>query len=206
MILEIFLKTPGIVGVISAVIPTVAFLGLLIYFVFIAPRRIPKAKIVDIKDEFYIIGVAAKTSKETFAEDDLLLWKEYKRVREKKLVENKKEEHSFVAAKLSSENYDHFEYIIGDIVENLNHVPVGMRGIKVTPSKYVCFPVTIKDEKSWAAAIDRIEKHIHNKWLPKSPYELDTKAVISELQYHDKRSEEITHTMKFYMAIRPKSK
>ncbi len=206
MILEIFLRDSGIVGVVSAVIPTVAFLALLVYFVFIVPRKIPKAKIVDIKDEFSIIGVAAKTSKETFADDDLLLWKEYRRVKEKKLVENKKEEHSFVAAKFASESYDSFEYIIGDIVENLNHVPVGMKGLKVPPSKYVCFPISIKDEKSWAPAIARIEKHIHEKWLPKSSYELNPDAVISELQYHDKRSEEITHTMKFYMAIRPKTK
>lgn len=200
----IILKTPTYVGVIAALIPSLAFLMLLFYYIFIKPVRTPKPKIVTLHDPLHVIGVATKTSKKTFFEDDLILWKEYKRVREKKLVENKKEEHSFLCVRKRSETDENWEYLIGDIVHDLSYVPTGLKAIEIPPVTYACFDIYIKDEHSWAPAISKMHEYVCHKWLPKSQYELNSDAIASEIEYHDKRTEETTHTMKFYVAIRPK--
>lgn len=203
----ILLKVPTYVGVLAALIPSIAFLALLLYYIFVAPKKIPKPKIVTIHDPFYVIGVVTKTSKKTFFEDDLILWKEYKRVKEKALVENKKEEHSFVAVRKQSQSDETWEYMIGDIVADHSYIPVGLKELVIPPATYAAFPIHITDEHSWAPAVAKVEKYVYEKWFPNNTeYELDTDAVAREIEYHDKRNAETTHTMKFYIAIRPKKK
>lgn len=202
------LKVPTYVGVLAALIPSIAFLALLIYFTVVLPKKIPKPKIVTIHDPFYVIGVSTKTSKKTFLEDDIILWKEYRRVKEKQLVDHKKEENSFVAVRKQAQGDETWEYLIGDIVADHSYIPVGLKELVIKPATYASFPVHItEDEHSWAPAVAKIEKHVYEKWLPNNKeYELDTDAVAREIEYHDKRNTELTHTMKFYVAVRPKKK
>jgi predicted transcriptional regulator YdeE len=200
----IILKLPAYVGVLAALVPSIAFLLLLLYFTIILPKRTPKPKIVTIKEDIYVVGISTTTSKATFLEDDTILWKEYKRVKDKHLIDHKKEEHSFVAVRKQSEGDKNFEYLIGDIVESFDNLAVGLKTLVIPPTTYACFPIHITDEHSWAPAIAKIEKYVYEKWLPKSEYILDTNAVAREIEYHDKRTAETTHTMKFYVAVKHK--
>lgn len=201
----IILKLPVYIPILAALIPTILFLLLLFYYIVIKPRRTPTPKIVTIHEPFHVVGIVTKTSKKTFFEDDILLWKEYKRIKEKNLVENKIEEHSFVAVRKQAQGDETWEYMIGDIVEDHSYIPVGLKDLVIPPATYACFPIHITDERSWAPAIAKIEKYVYEKWLPNSQYVLDTSSVAREIEYHDKRNAETTHTMKFYLAIKPKN-
>jgi len=191
-------------SIIAAIIPSALFLFLILYYT-LGPGKILKPKIMTTREPLKIIGVSTKTSNKTFVEDDLLLWKEYKRIKEKKLILNKKEEFSFVAIRKSSKE-ESWEYLIGDIVTDFNNVPVGLKTAEIPVGTYAAFHIDVDDERSWAPAIIKTEKYIYEKWLPKSIYELDTDSPVKEIEYHDKRTEDTTRTMIFYVAIREKKK
>lgn len=190
--------------ILAALIPSILFIGLILYYTLILPHRFPKPKIVKVKEPIYVIGVSTKTSKESFFEDDMILWKEYKRVKEKDLIKNKKEEHSFVAVRKASESDKTWEYLIGDIVNDHSDVPVGLRTVEIPASLYAVFPIHVADEHSWGPAIVKTEKIVYEKWLPNSRFELNTASPIREIEYHDKRTPDSTRTMLFYVAIKPK--
>jgi predicted transcriptional regulator YdeE len=179
------------------------FVVLLLYYT-LGPKRHPKPKIVTLKNSLFVVGISTKTSKETFLQDDLLLWKEYKLMKERGVITNKKEEHSFIALRMASESEDNWEYVFGDIVNDFSEIPVGLKPIEVPATTFAVFPIDVDDERSWGPAVLKMEKYIYEKWLPKSNFELDTNYPIREIEYHDKRTPETTRTMLFYVAIRPK--
>ncbi len=179
------------------------FVVLLLYYT-LGPKKYPKPKIITLKNPLYVVGISTKTSKKTFLQDDLLLWKEYKLMKERGVITNKKEEHSFIALRLASESENTWEYVFGDIVNDFSNVPIGLKSFEIPPTTFAVFPIEVDDERSWGPAVLKMEKHIYQKWLPKSDFELDTNYPIREIEYHDKRTPETTRTMLFYIAIRPK--
>ncbi len=179
------------------------FVVLLLYYT-LGPKKYPKPKIITLKNPLYIVGISTKTTPQTVLQDDLLLWKEYKLMKERGVVTNKKEEHSFIALRMASESEDSWEYVFGDIVNDFSDVPVGLKPVEVPATTFAVFPIEVDDERSWGPAVLKMEKHIYEKWLPKSEFELDTDYPVREIEYHDKRTPETTRTMLLYIAIRRK--
>ena len=195
------LESFSALNIVAALIPSVSFLLLLLYYTVFGSKKSPKPKIVTLKEPIKVIGVSTKTSRKTFAEDDRLLWKEYKLTKERGLIKNKKEEHSFIAVRKASPDEDSWEYLIGDIVYDFNEVPVGLKTVEVPPISYAAFHIHVENENSWAPTIMKVEKYIYEKWLPKSKFKLDINSPVREIEYHDKRTPETTRTMIFYVPI-----
>ncbi len=190
----------------AAIFFPVVFLVILLIYT-LGPRKYAKPKIITLKDPIHVIGIMTKTSNDTFIKDDMSLWKEYKLMKERKLITNKKEEHSFIAVRMASDDENKFDYLMGDIVNDFSNVPVGLKAIEIPAITLAVFPIEVDDERSWGKAIKRIEKHFYNSWLPNSEeYELDTDSPVREIEYHDKRTPETTRVMLFYVAIRKKTK
>lgn len=190
-----------LISVFAAVIPTTLFLIGILYFT-VGPGRKVKPKVIPIKEAFHVIGVQMKTSEETFYEDDLILWKEYRHAKEKGLISSVKGDSSFVAIKSRIDSSGKFEYLIGDITQDPNLSVVGLKNITVPAGNYAAFKVDIKDDRSWVNSIRKIEKYVYAKWLPKSEFMLNDESEIRELEYFDKKSEKLAHSMIFYLAVK----
>lgn len=190
-------------SIVAALIPSLAFLSLLLYYTVIGSKRNPRPKIVTLKEPIKVIGVSTKTTTKTFVEDDRILWKEYKLTKEKGLIKNKKEEHSFIAVRKASQEDNSWEYLIGNIVHSLDEIPTGLKAVEIPVNTYAAFhlPIKVKNEIEWASTILKTEKYIFEKWLPKSMFKLDANSPIREIEYHDKRNPDVTRTMIFYIPI-----
>ena len=189
-------------SIIAAIIPSALFLFLIFYQI-IWKGGGYTVKIVKTQEAAKIVGMSTKTTNETFVEDDLLLWKEFKRIKNKNLVSDKKEYFSFVSVRITPpKGVATWEYIIGRLVNNFKDIPVGFKSIEIPPQLYAAIHLNVKNEESWGPTVLKLEKHIREKWLPDTHYEIDTDSKVTSIVYHDKREIETTRTIIYYLAIK----
>ncbi len=190
--------------IVAAIIPSALFLALIFYNTLwkgggytIKPVR---TKLVA-----KVVGIATNTTNDTFIEDDLLLWKEFKRIRDKNLVSDKKENHSFVSVQMNkNKEAKTWEYLIGRIVTDFTDIPTGFKTIEIEPQSYLSVHLNVKNEESWGETVTKLEHHILTKWLPDSSYELKTDSAVKSIVYHDKRDKKNTRTIIYYLAVKEK--
>jgi len=193
-------------SIIAAIIPSALFLLLILYYT-VGKGGGYRPKIVKTKQLARVVGISTKTTEDSFIEDDILLWKEFKRIKNKNLIPNKKEVHSFVSLRMMPKPGERtWEYMIGKIVRDFDNIPVGFKTAEIKDQTYAAVHLTVKNEESWGPSIIKLEKYLYDTWLPKSDYELNTDSVVKSIVYHDKRTEDTTRTMIFYVAVRPKKK
>lgn len=193
-------------SIIAAIIPSAMFLFLILYYtVWKGGGYAPK--IVKTKDNARFVALSTQTNDQCFIEDDLLLWKEFKRLKEKDLIADKKEDHSFVSIRMNPAlGENNWEYMIGRIVSNFTNVPTGFKTVEIPPQCYVTVHLNVKNEESWGPSVLRLEKYVCEKWLPNTKYEINPDSKVRAIVYHDKRGPKTTRTIIYYLAVKEKNK
>lgn len=192
--------------IIAAIIPSALFLALILYNTLWKSGGYT-VKPVKTKLVSKIVGIATQTTNETFIDDDLLLWKEFKRIRNNNLVSDKKEDHSFVSLQMNtSGGANTWEYLIGRIVNDFTNIPSGFKTIELQPQSYLAVHLNVKNEESWGPTITKLEKYIYEKWLPESSYMINENSNVKTIVYHDKRDKKSTRTIIYYLAVKEKPK
>ncbi len=203
--ITILIEVPRwLVPILAAVLPAIGLIAIILSVVL---QGKPKAKIIKTKEPIRVVGLSVQTTKATFYEDDAVLWREFKQLREKNAITNKKEEHSFISVIKASTDGKSWEYMIGSIVNDFSQVPEGTKIFEIPVTTYAAFVLKApNDRRKWAAMRMKMEKFIHDKWLPKSHFILDRDMSVREIEYHHKISSQKAQKMIFYVPIKPKSK
>jgi predicted transcriptional regulator YdeE len=176
--------------------------GLLSYFL-IGPLEKSDPKLVTLKEPIKMIGVSTRTGMKSIFKDAASLGQKYKQVKEQGLIQNKKAPWGFVAISKNFQGTESWDYLIGDVVNTLDHVPAGLECFEIPASNYAVFPIRPKSKFSWGIAIGRTKKYIYTEWLPNSKYEADS-SILGDFEYHDERSLAKKPEIDLYVAIKEK--
>lgn len=160
--------------------------GLLFYFL-IGPLEKSEPKLVTLKEPIKMIGVSTRTGMKTIFKDAAKLGQEYKQVKDQNLIPNKKTPWGFVAISKDFQGMESWDYLMGDVVNTLDHVPAGLEPFEIPASTYAVFPIRPRSKFSWGITIARMKKYIYTEWLPDSKYEADP-SILGDFEYHDERS------------------
>jgi predicted transcriptional regulator YdeE len=187
--------------VLAALIPSALFITLILYYtVFKGGASAPK--VVKTEHSLKIIGISTKTTDASLAEDDTLLWNEFKRVREKSSMPKPK---SYVLIKMMpKEGETSWEYLVGIMVPNFDNVPAGFKTLEVPHQTYAMVRYSFKREVAWLATTMKIEDTLYKKWLPSSDYEPNTSSPIRSIEYHNKKEETNQRIIIFYASVKKK--
>jgi AraC family transcriptional regulator len=176
--------------------------GLLFYFL-IGPFEKSEPKIVTLKEPIKMIGVSTRTGMKTIFKDAANLGQKYKQIKDQGLIQNKKAPWGFVAISKNFQGMESWDYLMGDIVNTLGHVPAGLESFEIPASTYAVFPIRPKSKFSWGITIGRTKKYIYTEWLPHSKYEADP-YIVGDFEYHDERSLAKKPEIDLYVAIKEK--
>jgi predicted transcriptional regulator YdeE len=203
--ITILLEMPRwLIPVLAALLPAIGLVAIILSVVL---QGKPKATIITTQEPIRVVGLSVQTTKATFYEDDAVLWREFKQLREKNSITNKKEEHSFISVIKPSTDGKSWEYMIGCIVNDFSQVPEGTKIFEIPVTTYAAFVLKAPNERrKWAAMRVKMEKFIHKKWLPKSHFALNSDVPVLEIEYHHKPLPQKAQKMIFYVPIKPKSK
>ena len=176
--------------------------GLLFYFL-IGPLEKSEPKLVTLKEPIKMIGVSTRTGMKTIFKDAANLGQKYKQIKDQGLIPNKKVPWGFVAISKNFQGTESWDYLMGDVVNTLEHVPAGLECFEIPASTYAVFPIRPKSKFSWGITIGRTKKYIYTEWLPHSKYEADP-CIVGDFEYHDERSLAKKPEIDLYVAIKAK--
>lgn len=191
--------------IIAIVVATIFIVALILYFLLIGSFKKDEPKIVKLKDPINMIGVSIRTTQKTIFKDAVTLGNEYKKVKEQGIVINKKTPWQFVAISKDFIGDESWEYLMGDVVTNLDSIPTDLKSFEIPPITYAVFTIKPKSRFAWGISIGRMKKYIYTEWIKNSGYELDNK-VIGDFELHDERSEQPNPEIDLYVAIKEKKK
>ena len=177
--------------------------GLLFYFL-IGPLEKSEPKIVTLTEPIRMIGVSTRTGMKTIFKDAANLGKKYKEIKDQGLIQNKKVPWGFVAISKNFQGTESWDYLMGDVVDTLDHVPAGLECFEIPASAYAVFPIRPKSKFSWGITIGRTKKYVYTEWLPNSKYEADPR-ILGDFEYHDERSLAKKPEIDLYVAIKEKT-
>jgi predicted transcriptional regulator YdeE len=184
--------------IISAVI-IISFIligGAIMLFLLSNMQKEPK--IVTLQNPIRFVGLSIKTDVKSIYKDADKLGKEYAHYKKMHKIPNLKEPWAFVAySKDFNEEIKTWEYIMGDVVTNLDSIPEGLDGHEIPPGIYAIFPVKAKFKFLWGLEIGRMKRHIFANWLPHSIY----RSNGCDFEYHDERSIAKNPSIDLYVAI-----
>jgi predicted transcriptional regulator YdeE len=136
----------------------------------------------------------------------LTLGKEYQKVKNQNLIQNKKIPWAFVAiSKDFSNDNSCWEYLMGDVVTTFDNVPQGLVAFEIPAKTYAVFTIRPKFSFLWGPTIGLTKKHIFTEWLPNSNYESDN-TIIGDFEYHDERSISKNPSIELYVSVREKNR
>jgi predicted transcriptional regulator YdeE len=177
------------------------FIGGLIVFFLLSKIDNLEPKIVTLPNSIKLVGLSVKTDVREIYKDAAKLGKEYSRFKETHKISNLKEPWAFVAySKDFNEETKSWEYIMGDVVTNLDSVPEGLGAYEIPAATYAIFPIQAKFKFLWGLEIGRMKRYIFSKWLPNSKYE----STGSDFEYHNEKSTGKNPTIDLYVAIKEK--
>ncbi len=191
--------------IIAIVVATIFIFALILYFLLIGSFKKEEPGIVKLKDPIKMIGVSIRTTQKTIFKDAVTLGTEYKKIKEQGIILNKKTPWQFVAISKDFIGEESWEYLMGDVVTNLDSVPMGLKSFEIPPITYAVFTIKPKSRFAWGISIGRMKKYIYTEWINNSGYELDNK-VIGDFELHDERSEQPNPEIDLYVAIKEKKK
>ncbi|MBN1694875.1 GyrI-like domain-containing protein [candidate division WOR-3 bacterium] len=158
-------------------------------------------EIVTLQEPIKFVGLSVKTDVKSIYKDATQLGKDYSQFKKTHTITNLKEPWAFVAySRDFDEKTRSWEYIMGDVVTNLDSVPEGLNGYEIEPGKYAIFQIKAKLGFLWGLEIGRMKKYVFTEWVSKSNYT----ATGSDFEYHDKRSIGKNPSIDLYVAIREK--
>jgi predicted transcriptional regulator YdeE len=142
-------------------------------------------KIVTLKNTIKFCGISIKTDVKKIYKDASRLGKEYTNFKNLNKIPNLKEPWAFVAySKDFDEETKTWEYIMGDVVNNLDSIPEGLNSYEIPAKTYAIFSIKTKFKFLWGLEIARTKKYIFSSWLQNSNY----KSTGCDFEYHDERS------------------
>jgi predicted transcriptional regulator YdeE len=187
--------------IVTMLIMTLIFIGGLTMFFLLSKIDNLEPQIVTLSDSIKFVGLSVKTDVRKIYKDAAKLGKEYSQFKETHEIANLKEPWGFVAySKDFDEETKSWEYVMGDVVTNLDSVPEGLKGYEIPPATYAIFPVRAKLKFLWGLEIGRMKRYIFSKWLPNSKYE----STGSDFEYHNERSTGKKPSIDLYVAIKEK--
>jgi AraC family transcriptional regulator len=175
----------------------------LLFYVLIGSFEKVEPTIVTLQEPIRMIGVSTRTTMKTIFKDAANLGQKYKQVKDQGLIQNKKVPWGFVAISKNFQRTESWDYLMGDVVNTLNHVPVGLEPFQIPASTYAVFPIRPKSKLSWGITIGRTKKYIYTEWLPNSKYAADP-SILGDFEYHDERSLAKKPEIDLYVAIKEK--
>ncbi len=189
--------------IIVTVIGIIFIVVLILYFLLIGSFKKDEPGIVSLKDPIKMIGVSIRTTQKTIFKDAVTLGNEYRKVKEQGIILNKKTPWQFVAISKDFIGDESWEYLMGDVVTDLDSIPAALTSFEIPPITYAVFTIKPKSRFAWAVSTGRIKKYIYTEWIKDSEYELDNK-VIGDFELHDKRSEQQNPEIDLYVAVKKK--
>jgi predicted transcriptional regulator YdeE len=185
----------------SAVLIVILILigGIIMFFFLSKIEKEPK--IITLQHPIKFVGLSIKTDVKKIYKDADVLGKEYNNFKASKKIPNLKEPWAFVAySKDFNEQTKSWEYIMGDVVTNLDSVPEGLKGYEIPTTTYAIFPIKAKFKFLWGLEIGRTKKYIYSNWLQNSKYE----STGCDFEYHDERSIGKNPSIDLYVEIEKK--
>lgn len=189
-------------AVIIVICSIIVVTGLLFYFL-IGPLEKAEPTIVNLKDPISMIGVSTRTGMKTIFKDAANLGQKYKQVKDQGLIQNKKVPWGFVAISKNFQGMENWDYLMGDVVNTLDHVPAGLESFEIPAMTYAVFPIRPKSKFAWGITMGRTKKYIYTEWLPNSKYVADP-SIVGDFEYHDERSLGKKPEIDLYVAIKEK--
>jgi AraC family transcriptional regulator len=175
----------------------------LLFYLLIGPFEKVAPKVVTLKEPIRMIGVSTRTGMKTIFKDAAKLGQKYKQVKDQNLIPNKKAPWGFVAISKNFQGTESWDYLMGDVVNALEHVPAGLECFEIPASTYAVFPIRPRSKFSWGITIGLTKKYIYTEWLPNSKYEADPR-ILGDFEYHDERSLAKKPEIDLYVAIKEK--
>jgi predicted transcriptional regulator YdeE len=158
-------------------------------------------EIVTLQEPIKFVSLSVKTDVKKIYRDAAQLGKDYAQFKKTNSIPNLKDPWAFVAySKDFDEKTRSWEYIMGDVVINLDSVPEGLNGYEIPAGKYAIFTIKSKFKLLWGLEIARMKKYVFGKWLPNSQYE----STGTDFEYHDQRSTGKNPSIDLYVAIKEK--
>jgi predicted transcriptional regulator YdeE len=158
-------------------------------------------EIVALQEPIEFVGMSVNTDVKKIYRDAAKLGKAYTQFKKTNDIPNLKDQWSFVAySRGFNEETRSWEYIMGDVVKNLDSIPEGLNGYKISAGKYAIFKIKAKFRLLWGLEIARMKKYVFEEWLPNSQYDSDG----TDFEYHDKRSTGKNPSIDLYIGIQEK--
>jgi predicted transcriptional regulator YdeE len=159
-------------------------------------------QIVTLQESIKFVGLSIKTDDKKIFKDASKLGKNYTQIKKTNDILNLKEPWAFVAySRDFDEKTRSWEYIMGDVVTNLDSVPKGLNGYEIPTGKYAVFKIRAKSKLLWGLEIGRMKKHVFQNWLPNSQY--NSEGI--DFEYHNQRSTGKNPSIDLYVAIKEKN-
>lgn len=191
--------------IIAAIIPSALFIFLILYYTVLKGGGYVPI-VIKTQIPLQVVGISTKTTNETFVEDDFLLWKEFRRIKDKNLMFKKSGAgFSFILIKMMPKKDEtSWGYLIGEIVPDFDDVPKGFETAEFPCQSYVMIRRVFKRQIPWIEASQKIEKHLYENWIPDSDYEVNPDSPVKTIEYHNKKTESKKRTIIYYIAVRKK--
>ncbi|HEX3043292.1 MAG TPA: GyrI-like domain-containing protein [Bacillota bacterium] len=158
-------------------------------------------KIVVIDKPIQAVGLGTKTSIKRVFSDIPRLGKQYKKLKDQNGIPNRKEPWGFIAlSKDYDEQTQEWEYIMGDVVTNIDNIPPNLVSFEIPAGSYAVFPIRPRNMFLWGPTIAKIKRYAYDSWLPNSKYE----QAGFDFEYHDERSMGKNPEISLYFAIQEK--
>lgn len=194
-------KVVMIIGVVLAAIIVVATI---LFFSLIGSFKKEEPKIVTLEEPIKMAGVSIRTTQKSIFKDAVTLGKEYKSIKDKGIIQNKRTPWQFVAISKDFIGDESWEYLMGDVVTNFENIPLSLKTFEIPPKSYAVFTIRPKSRFAWGISIGRMKKYIYTEWIKNSDYELDNN-VVGDFELHDERSEQKNPEIDLYVAVKKRN-
>jgi predicted transcriptional regulator YdeE len=159
--------------------------------------------IVTLTESIKMIGVSARMTPKTVFRDSQILGQRYNQVKTAGLVHNKKSPWAFVAISKDFSEDGAWDYLMGDVVTDLENVPDKLLPFEIPAGTYAKFSLQPRSVALWGFALGMLKKFIYTEWLPNSNYLLNNQ-ILGDFEYHDQRSLAKKPEIDLYVSIKEK--
>lgn len=186
-----------LIFILIALLPCVAFLSLVVYYVVLKTMSVPK--VTFLRWPMQLVGVSIKSTDANIERDDALLWAEFKKIREENGLP--KPESTFVVRLHRLKGEELYEYFIG-IPGIKDDMPAGFKYLEIPPQTYVWSRHRFKKGTSWLKSATKVKFYIYNKWLPDSKYELNRDQPVKAVEIHNVKKGSRNRFTQIFVAVK----
>lgn len=160
-------------------------------------------EIITLQRPIFMVGCSITTDSKQIYRDAVKLGKEYTAVKKSGIIQNKRVPWAFVAISKNFSESGNWEYLIGDVINDLSYVPEKLTGCEIPTGVYAKFIFQPHLKFLWGPAMGLMKKYIYTEWLPNSAYMVRAQS-IGEFEYHDERSLGKHPMIELYVAVNPR--